>query len=484
MSIAGQGKAVWESAMAAALHNSTERLRTAAGDLLQYARDTGEPQEFLKCSDLFAAAADLPGARHALLEARKVVPVERQQPLVRRMHGLQVQESMGLDAEWLVVSLGRSMAATMSGDEQAQQRLTSLLQLLQKLGVLTPEQTRDPNWEAISGMPELVDAAFGDLLHELLKAAVLSALGDGAELAQSGWKAIPHLARLAPEHAAVLQGQTALPLDLANSILGRPWPNIGQWFTLLGDETDIREFLEVRPRFAEARFRLAQARYAQKDYPAALGELVRLLQVLPRHADGWVLRGEVLLEEEGNATRALECFERALETNPWHGDAVVARARVLCRLGQVEEGVREIRAAATLLPAHQRARALYVAGAALLDQDNVAEAVECLQQSVQCEPARAEAHVQLGTALQKLKRYPEALQHLSKGLELNPRLVNALLCRGQVHSSLGRFGDARSDFELVLRVATPGSPLGKAAAQALSEVPKPDGLFGRLFGSS
>eukprot|EP00873_Tetraselmis_striata_P017850 jgi/Tetstr1/438114/TSEL_026737.t1 len=73
-------------------------------------------------------------------------------------------------------------------------------------------------------------------------------------------------------------------------------------------------------------------------------------------------------------------------------------------------------------------------------------------------------HTKRAAAYIALKRQQDALKDLTKALDLDPKMVQALLSRGKIHRMLGRFSSAEEDFKAVLSL----KPSHKAATQELN----------------
>jgi tetratricopeptide (TPR) repeat protein len=84
------------------------------------------------------------------------------------------------------------------------------------------------------------------------------------------------------------------------------------------------------------------------------------------------------------------------------------------------------------------------------DQE-LAEAVTLLGHALRLNPNSAEAHNNMGGALQRQGRFEDALQEHEQALRLNPRLVDARYNTGVVYQHLGRTRDAEAAYREVIR---------------------------------
>jgi tetratricopeptide (TPR) repeat protein len=66
-------------------------------------------------------------------------------------------------------------------------------------------------------------------------------------------------------------------------------------------------------------------------------------------------------------------------------------------------------------------------------------------------PGQAEAHLRRAQALERLKRFDEALSGYDQALELDRSLTQAYLGKGSVFNQQERFGEALDCYEQALR---------------------------------
>jgi len=62
-------------------------------------------------------------------------------------------------------------------------------------------------------------------------------------------------------------------------------------------------------------------------------------------------------------------------------------------------------------------------------------------------PQRADKEYQLGMTLMRPGKYPDAVAHFSRALEISPQLPDAYMQRGNAHRSLGDLDLALTDFQ-------------------------------------
>ncbi len=142
----------------------------------------------------------------------------------------------------------------------------------------------------------------------------------------------------------------------------------------------------------------------------------------------------------------------------------VAKPRKMTRKSRRNEEVliqRKEAALLSLVGQHKNAEALALArsmterfperglgwkilGAFMPTDDGYEAALVAMQTAVRLMPRDAEAHVNLGVTLAKMKRFEEAESHLHKALELNPELAAAHFRLGMTLEMQGRYAEAEA----------------------------------------
>lgn len=188
--------------------------------------------------------------------------------------------------------------------------------------------------------------------------------------------------------------------------------------------------------------RLNQSRayvVAPANYEMSETESAALRSEVPRNAREFVDRGYRLMSD-GSVKSALADFDKAIELSPAYGRAHADRGVALVHLKRLDE------AEAALLRARQLEENDFVVHQGLgmlhLARDGPAEAVESLTRSVQLAPdqtftlgVRAAAYGQLG----KLR---EAIADIDRIIALEPKPDGALWEKARLHTALGGAGES------------------------------------------
>ncbi|QEG01405.1 TPR repeat-containing protein YrrB [Stieleria maiorica] len=172
----------------------------------------------------------------------------------------------------------------------------------------------------------------------------------------------------------------------------------------------------------------------------------------------------VSLHQGGHFSEAEELYQRALERDPNHIDALHFLGVLRHQQGDSEEAVRLIRRALLGNPAYHGARNNL--GNVLKESERFDEAEAEYRRVIQAAPGHADAHNNLGAVLRALKRTDEAIESFRRAIEAQPRhadahlnLGNALKASGQREESLTAF---RTAVEINPRHSTAHLSLGRA----------------------
>ena len=85
---------------------------------------------------------------------------------------------------------------------------------------------------------------------------------------------------------------------------------------------------------AEKAFREANDMFYSRNYDRALELLQETVSLDPNHSKAFMLKGDIMLMNEGNEKQALDAYEMALHSNPKNPQALGSKAYVLDILGQ------------------------------------------------------------------------------------------------------------------------------------------------------
>jgi Tfp pilus assembly protein PilF len=158
----------------------------------------------------------------------------------------------------------------------------------------------------------------------------------------------------------------------------------------------------------------------------------------------------VALADDGQYSKAMEQYHKALQINPYYPNAYANLGFVLAKQGKVEESITQFLKALQLKPGDYET--LSNLGVALLMQKRHEEAIEYLSEAVALNPNFAKAHNNLGVALNRQGRAQEAIEHYSSALQLDPEFAEAYNNLGVALANQGRFEEAIKQFSAALKI--------------------------------
>jgi tetratricopeptide (TPR) repeat protein len=208
-----------------------------------------------------------------------------------------------------------------------------------------------------------------------------------------------------------------------------------------GAEAQFRSALATEPGHGLARRSLALVLRQKGDLQGAATELRRAVALLPEDALSHHLLGSVLLRR-GEIADAVAELRAAVRLDRSLAEAHVILAQALAKRGQRDEAQRE-QAEVERINAEKaalgRALVLLDASAALLTRGDVSGAIAQRREAVAASPDFAEAHYELGLALQRVDASrQEAEASFGRAISLDPRLARA-------HAALGLLLETRGD---------------------------------------
>lgn len=132
-------------------------------------------------------------------------------------------------------------------------------------------------------------------------------------------------------------------------------------------------------------------------------------------------------------------------------------AEVLAIQGKPDDAIAEFQKAIAINP--HVAGVHYAIGKLLLQQgpSSLDKAQKEFEEELKIDPGNANAEFQLGKIAGSLRNWTEALAHLQRATELNPKLVAAQIALGEAYVSAGRVAEAVTPLERAV-AAAPGNP--------------------------
>jgi predicted O-linked N-acetylglucosamine transferase (SPINDLY family) len=101
----------------------------------------------------------------------------------------------------------------------------------------------------------------------------------------------------------------------------------------------LEKFVSLQPANARAHEQLGELTAIARGFPAAEAHFRKASQLDPAIAEAWSNLGLSLIEQSGRVAEGMECFDKALQADPFLTSASSARALGLMRLYKTEESL-------------------------------------------------------------------------------------------------------------------------------------------------
>jgi tetratricopeptide (TPR) repeat protein len=215
--------------------------------------------------------------------------------------------------------------------------------------------------------------------------------------------------------------------------------------------------IDVNPNDADTHRRLGELYLQEGHDEEALTELLAALLINPRDSRAFAGTGQVHLRN-GRYGEAVEAARRALEIDGASQDARFVLGSALMRLGDVDEGSRQLKEFQRLQTVALAAQArelelkmLKQEASASLEKKEYDKAIAFLQKALVYEPTAATAYLNLGVVLMRAGRHQEALEAFGKALDLKDSAeVHRHL--SQAYQALGRPEESQKQRDLYERL--------------------------------
>lgn len=219
--------------------------------------------------------------------------------------------------------------------------------------------------------------------------------------------------------------------------------------------------LRIDPGDAEAHTNFGNALAATGRMPEAIAEYQAALRIHPDSAEPHNDLGNVLAGIPDRLPQAIAEYQTAVRLQPENAELHYNLANALVRLpGRLPDAIAEYQTALRIDPNHADARANLVnahinrANALAGVPGGLPEAVAEYRQALSIQPGNAEAHYDLGTALERLPgQLPEAIAEYQAAVRIAPDLVEAHVNLGNALAQTpARRAEAIAEYEAALRI--------------------------------
>jgi putative PEP-CTERM system TPR-repeat lipoprotein len=215
---------------------------------------------------------------------------------------------------------------------------------------------------------------------------------------------------------------------------------------------EYRNAVQLDPRYAAARVKLADVYVTVGNGGGALNEYVRAADLLPDDAALQVKAGNLLLAG-GQANEALSRADKALKTSP-SVEGHILRGNALGGLNDLERALTEMEEAIRLAPS--QGGSYTQLGMVQLARGRTTEAEQAFKTAVDLDPQSLSAHLALANFYWMAGRLPSAEESFDKALKLQPTNEGANRAMAIFSLTTGRV--ARAEQYLKQVVDTSKSP--------------------------
>jgi tetratricopeptide (TPR) repeat protein len=215
--------------------------------------------------------------------------------------------------------------------------------------------------------------------------------------------------------------------------------------------------IDLIPNDAAAHHELGEMYFRQSRHSEALAEFTAAVMLNPTRADSHAAMGQVHLRG-GNYAEAVAAARRAVALDSSHKEARYVLATSLVRMGNVDEGKRELEVYQRLQTEETAARSRQLeieglrrdASVSILNGES-AKAVALLRQALERDPESAQLRLDLGLALLKAGQPADAIEPLA-GAAAKENSEDAHVYLAEAYAALGRNADAERERAIASRL--------------------------------
>lgn len=231
------------------------------------------------------------------------------------------------------------------------------------------------------------------------------------------------------------------------------------------------EALAANPNFIPARLADVRETAANKDLAGARSKLDALLSQNPNNPEALLIKGS-LLDFDGDATGALEQYQKAISAKPNFLNAHSAAVGSLLKAGKIDEASKQLDALKKISPKNPQ---IYLFDAQInYQRQDYKTARESAQQLLRISPNNPASLQMAGAIEYQLRSYLQAETYLAKALQSAPGLPLARRLLVSSHLRTGQPGKALDALQPVLGRIDQDSALLALAGEAYLQQGEPN----------
>ncbi len=197
----------------------------------------------------------------------------------------------------------------------------------------------------------------------------------------------------------------------------------------------------------------------------------KLLEEQPEHIDALFLLGTLYLQQ-GNYDTACIFFKKTLTLVPNHAMALCNLGTALQRSGNLDEAITSYRKTISLKP--DDADAHYNLGNALKEQGKLKEAIICYKEAIELNPINADLYCNLGNTFKEHGNFAEAIECYRKASELDPKNTGFHCNLGAAFQESGALEEAILSYKEAVKLDPDYAMAFSNLGSALQESGKPE----------
>ncbi len=326
---------------------------------------------------------------------------------------------------------------------------------------------------ALQEAPEMGEARFllgKSLLASGDVAGAAVELRKALDLRVDDNEVVPELAR-----ALYLQGDYQRLLEqFGQTVLSQPLAEADLKVTLaranggLGKREQARRAIEAAlkamPEYGPAKIFEARLQADTGDIDGALAALGKQLERTPQDAEGWQIKGDLEMYGKRDLDAALAAYRQAIAVRPNHVTSHSGAIAVLLAKGDAAGAKAQLEGLQKILPKHPQTL-YYTASVALLAKE-LDKAKEAIDQMLRVAGDSPRALQIAGAVEFERRAWPQAEAHLSKALQLDPKLSVARRLLAGTYLQRSEPTKALSTLQPLLELPNPPSAIYMLKAQA------------------
>ncbi len=213
----------------------------------------------------------------------------------------------------------------------------------------------------------------------------------------------------------------------------------------LSDMNFYQAILEAYPRSAVAQYSVGGLYMREGKYAEAAEHINLAVQYEPGNYKAWYNKGALALRQ-GKPDESLEALNKCLEIKEYP-KALFSRALLYQGTARPDLALTDIEKVLLVQP--QNARAWYIRGDCMEQQNNLVMAMDNYNKALEYEPGEPLFYIRRGLLYAKNNQAEIGLRDLEKAISLSPRNAEAYYYRGIVKSRAGK--NPCNDFNIALK---------------------------------